>query len=73
MGKEWVDNWFHTYQPEELARYGSSKPLRFELGTRWSYSNTKYPLALLLIEAVTGNSYTHEIDRRIVQLMRTVE
>ena len=67
MGKEWVDNRFHTYQPEELVRFALSKPLRFEPGTRWSYSNTNYTLAVLLIEAVTGNSYTREIDRRIVR------
>ena len=56
-GQEWVDNRFHTYQPEELVRLALSKPAKFAPGTGWSYSNTNYTLAALLIEKVTGRSY----------------
>nr|CEL17420.1 D-alanyl-D-alanine carboxypeptidase [Kibdelosporangium sp. MJ126-NF4] len=66
-GKEWVDNRFHTYQPEELVRFALSKPARFEPGTGWSYSNTNYTLARLLIENVTGRSYAEEMQRRILR------
>jgi D-alanyl-D-alanine carboxypeptidase len=66
-GKEWVDNRFHTYRPEELARLSLSKPLRFVPGTKWSYSNTNYVLARLLIEQVTGHSYVEETRRRILR------
>ncbi|MYT27525.1 MULTISPECIES: serine hydrolase domain-containing protein [unclassified Streptomyces] len=66
QGKEWVDNRFHTYQPEKLVRFALSKPVRFAPGTSWSYSNTNYVLARLLIEKVTGHSYTDEVKRRIV-------
>lgn len=45
QGKEWVDNRFKTYLPEELVRLSLSKPVRFEPGTGWSYSNTNYVLA----------------------------
>jgi D-alanyl-D-alanine carboxypeptidase len=65
--KEWVDNRFHTYQPEELVRFALSKGLRFEPGTKWSYSNTNYILARLLIEKVTGRSYVEETQRRILR------
>ncbi|MFI7687432.1 serine hydrolase domain-containing protein [Nonomuraea sp. NPDC049655] len=44
-GREWVDNRFKTYQPEELVRFALSRPARFEPGTSWSYSNTNYTLA----------------------------
>ncbi|WP_211225565.1 serine hydrolase domain-containing protein [Amycolatopsis nigrescens] len=66
-GKEWVDNRFRTYQPEELVRFALSKPLRFAPGTEWRYSNTNYVLARLLIEEVTGRSYVEETQRRILR------
>ncbi|MFI6688301.1 serine hydrolase domain-containing protein [Streptomyces sp. NPDC050485] len=64
--QEWVDNQFHTYRPEELVRLALSKPARFEPGTDWSYSNTNYVLARLLIEKVTGRSYGAEMQRLIL-------
>ncbi|WP_328394346.1 serine hydrolase domain-containing protein [Nocardia sp. NBC_00416] len=64
-GKEWVDNRFHTYRPEELVRLALSEPARFEPGAGWSYSNTNYVLARLLIERVTGNSFADELRRLI--------
>ncbi|MEU4929607.1 serine hydrolase domain-containing protein [Streptomyces yokosukanensis] len=66
-GKEWVDNRFRTYQPEELVRFALSKSARFEPGADQSYSNTNYTLALLLIERVTGHSYAEEMQRRILR------
>ncbi|GAA3466565.1 serine hydrolase domain-containing protein [Nonomuraea roseola] len=69
-GKEWVDNRFKTYQPEELVRFGLSRPARFEPGTGWSYSNTNYTLAQLLIEKVTGHSIAEEMKRRILRPLK---
>jgi D-alanyl-D-alanine carboxypeptidase len=65
-GKEWLDNRFHSYRPEELVRFALSKPAKFAPGTDWSYSNTNYTLARLLIEKVTGHSFDAELKRRIV-------
>lgn len=67
QGEEWIDNRFRTYEPEALARMVLSKPLRFEPGTQWSYANSNYVLARLLIEEVTGNSYVEETKRRILR------
>ncbi|MEU9418178.1 serine hydrolase domain-containing protein [Streptomyces sp. NPDC048272] len=66
-GREWVDNRFKTYRPEELVRLALSKPARFEPGTDWSYSNTNYVLARLLIEKVTGRSFAEEMRRLILE------
>ncbi|MEV2272734.1 serine hydrolase domain-containing protein [Nonomuraea africana] len=66
QGQEYVDGLSHTYQPEELVRLALSKPARFEPGTDWSYSNTNYVLAKLLIEKVTGRSLAEEMQRRIL-------
>ncbi|MFD0883815.1 serine hydrolase domain-containing protein [Streptosporangium algeriense] len=67
QGKEWVDGRFRTYRPEELVRLALSKPARFEPGTDWSYSNTNYVLARLLIEKVTGHSLAEEMRRLILE------
>jgi D-alanyl-D-alanine carboxypeptidase len=65
-GTEWVDNRFHTYRPQELVELALAKPARFEPGTGWSYSNTNYVLARLLIEKVTGRSLAEQMRRRIL-------
>lgn len=65
-GKAWVDNRFATYPPAELVRLALSKPARFEPGTDWSYSNTNYVLARLLIEQVTGRPVAEEMQRLIL-------
>ncbi|GAA1311876.1 serine hydrolase domain-containing protein [Pseudonocardia xinjiangensis] len=70
QGQEWVDNRFATYRPEELVRLALSKPARFEPGTDWSYSNTNYVLARLLIEKVTGRSVAEEMQRLILGPLR---
>ncbi|MFF5483633.1 serine hydrolase domain-containing protein [Streptomyces sp. NPDC012935] len=67
QGKEWVDNRFKTYLPEELVRLSLSKPTRFAPGTGWSYANTNYVLARLVIERVTGRSFAEEVQRLILE------
>ncbi|OKI09993.1 alkaline D-peptidase [Streptomyces sp. CB02923] len=66
-GKEWVDHRFTAYRPEELVRLALSHPARFEPGADWSYSNTNYVLARLLVEEVTGRSCAEETHERILE------
>jgi D-alanyl-D-alanine carboxypeptidase len=65
-GKEWVDNRFRSYAPEELVGVALSNPPRFEPGTDWSYSNTNYVLVRLLIERATGRSLADEMQRLVL-------
>ncbi|MET9881067.1 serine hydrolase domain-containing protein [Actinacidiphila glaucinigra] len=67
QGKEWVDNRFQTYLPEELVRLSLSKPTRFAPGTGWSYANTNYVLARLVVEKVTGRSFAEALQRLILK------
>ncbi|MER7128496.1 serine hydrolase domain-containing protein [Streptosporangium saharense] len=67
QGKEWVDSRFATHRPEELVRLALSRPARFEPGTDWSYSNTNYVLARLLVERVTGRPIAEEMRRLILE------
>jgi D-alanyl-D-alanine carboxypeptidase len=66
MGKEWLNNRLKTYRPQELVELALAKPARFEPGTGWSYSNTNYVLARLLIEKVTGRSLAEQMQRLIL-------
>jgi CubicO group peptidase (beta-lactamase class C family) len=45
----------HT--PAELVAYFKDRPLEFEPGARYSYSNSNYNLLALIIERVSGTDY----------------
>ncbi|MFG2749558.1 serine hydrolase domain-containing protein [Streptomyces xanthophaeus] len=66
QGKDWVDNRFKTYLPEELVRLSLSKPARFAPGAGWSYANTNYVLARLVAEKVTGRAFADELQRLVL-------
>ena len=60
-------NFGHYWAPRQLVRMGVSlKPL-FVPGARWSYSNTNYVVAQLIVERVTGKPLGIELKRRIFQ------
>ena len=67
QGQEYVDALSHTYRPEQLVRLALSKPARFEPGTDWSYSNTNYVLARLLVEQATGRPFAAEMRRLVFE------
>ena len=66
QGKQWVDSRFTRYPTEDLARLALSKPARFEPGTDWSYSNTNFALARLIVEQVSGRTLAEEMHRLVL-------
>ncbi|MEU6252300.1 serine hydrolase domain-containing protein [Streptomyces sp. NPDC047043] len=59
----------HRYDrktPQDLLAVAMSHKPNFAPGTSWSYSNTNYLLAAMVIEKVTGHSYGSEIRDRII-------
>ncbi|QRO01871.1 beta-lactamase family protein [Archangium violaceum] len=56
-----------VWTPEELIALGASASPEFEPGTKWSYSNTNYILAGLIIEKVTGTPLTQQLHTRIFE------
>jgi D-alanyl-D-alanine carboxypeptidase len=66
QGKAWVEDRFRTFSPEELVEFALAKPLNFEPGTAWSYSNTNYVLARLVVEAATGRPFPEEMRRLVL-------
>lgn len=63
-----IDEWRHRgAEPEELVAIGLAHPPLFEPGAQWSYSNTNYVIAGMLIEKLTGRSVSTEIRTRIAK------
>ncbi|MEU6660754.1 serine hydrolase domain-containing protein [Streptomyces sp. NPDC046821] len=57
---------YDTWTPAELVRIAMSHKPDFAPGTSWSYSNTNYVLAGMVVGKVTGHSYADEIRRRVI-------
>ncbi|MEV3852387.1 serine hydrolase domain-containing protein [Streptomyces microflavus] len=53
------------YEPRELVDRALDHPADFAPGARWSYSNTNYIVAGLLVQKVTGRPLGEEIKSRI--------
>ncbi|MGW0738243.1 serine hydrolase domain-containing protein [Streptomyces sp. NPDC002851] len=67
FGKEFLENRYDTYRPEQLVEVAMAHKPVFAPGTGWSYSNTNYTLAGMIVERVTGHAYGEEIERRVIQ------
>ncbi|SDH27249.1 D-alanyl-D-alanine carboxypeptidase [Sinosporangium album] len=56
-----------TFKPEELVAFGMNQPPTNEPGGLWSYSNTNYILAGLLLTKVTGIDAEDYITRHVIR------
>ena len=53
------------HKKSDLIKMFLSKPLNFEPGTQWEYSNTGYYLLGMLIEKLSGKSYSEFLTENI--------
>src|SRR5437762_10664852 len=51
--------------PEEILKGWAQKPLDFEPGTKWQYSNTNYVAAGVIVERLGGMSVLDFLHRRV--------
>jgi D-alanyl-D-alanine carboxypeptidase len=58
---------FRTYTPEEVVGLAMQNSPKFPPGEGWSYSNTNYILAAMIIEKATGRSWAQEVNDRIIR------
>ncbi len=49
-----IPDWYKPRNPADTVKEWAGKPLDFEPGTQWQYSNTNYVLLALIVEKVTG-------------------
>ncbi|MFD8570339.1 serine hydrolase domain-containing protein [Streptomyces sp. NPDC059639] len=64
---EFLVHRYDTYTLGQLAGIAMKHQPLFAPGAGWSYSNTNYILAGMIIEKVTGRTYAQEIDRRVIK------
>jgi D-alanyl-D-alanine carboxypeptidase len=63
-------NFLHRWSPRQLVRFGVSHDPMFAPGAGWSYSNTNYVVAQLIVERATGHTLGAELNRRIFAPLR---
>ncbi|NKY39574.1 serine hydrolase domain-containing protein, partial [Cellulomonas septica] len=67
-GLSGVDAMIDTYvQPRALLDAAMTRPATFAPGTSWSYSNTNYVIAGLLVEKVTGRPLHEVLTQRVIE------
>ncbi|AUG80578.1 peptidase [Kitasatospora sp. MMS16-BH015] len=71
-GDDGSTGWFaaHRYDsltPEQVVAAMKGEPMSFAPGTAQQYNGQNTYVAGLLIERLTGHSYAHEVERRIVK------
>lgn len=65
--REFLRNRFKTVTPEEVVALAVRQAPDFPPGQDWSYSNTGYALAGMIIERVTGRTWQQEVRDRILR------
>lgn len=58
--------WTKPGKPIDLVHQWAGKPLDFEPGTQWQYSNTNFVLAALIIERVSAMPFAQFMTTRIL-------
>ncbi len=61
-----IPAWTRPVDPLALVREWASKPLDFDPGTRWQYSNTNFELAALIVQKVSGQSFHDFLWQNII-------
>ena len=59
--------WTKPGDPLKLVQEWAGKPLDFEPGTQWQYSNTNFVLAALIIEKASGMPYFNFLQQRVLK------
>ncbi|PRY45086.1 serine hydrolase domain-containing protein [Umezawaea tangerina] len=69
LGSEegFLANRFRDFGEAELVGMAMTLPPTFAPGADWSYSNTNYVLAGMIVKRVTGHDWATEVRRRIIE------
>ncbi|WP_432503129.1 serine hydrolase domain-containing protein [Kineococcus arenarius] len=58
---------YQHHEARDLIALAAARPLDFEPGTAWNYSNTGYLVLGELVEAVTGEPYASAVEQRVLE------
>jgi D-alanyl-D-alanine carboxypeptidase len=62
-----IPDWTRPITPLEILNQWAKKPLNFDPGTRWQYSNTNYVIAGQIFEKVSGQPLVAFLREKIFQ------
>src|SRR5665213_3243798 len=60
-----IPAWLANIEPSKLVHEWATKPLDFDPGTKWQYSNTNYVLVSLIVEKVSGEPLGKFLHERV--------
>lgn len=61
-----IPAWYQPRNPADTVKEWAGKPLDFEPGTEWQYSNTNYVLLSLIVEKVTGEPFYKYLRQHVL-------
>lgn len=61
-----IPAWTKPIKSEVLIREWATKPLDFEPGTKWQYSNTNFQLAALIVEKASGMKFHDFLWKNVI-------
>ena len=62
-----IPEWTHPITPDEILNRWAKKPLNFDPGTQWQYSNTNFVLAGRILEKVSGQELLPFLEQHFFQ------
>lgn len=62
-----IPEWTKPTHPIDLVHQWAEKPLDFEPGTKWQYSNTNYVIAGLIVEKVSGEPFDRFLNENVLE------
>ncbi|MFD3869517.1 serine hydrolase domain-containing protein [Streptomyces sp. NPDC058623] len=66
FGTDFLKHRYDTWTPRQIVRFAMTHRPTFAPGDDWSYSDTNYVIASMVIQKATGHSYAHEIEQRVL-------
>ncbi|MFJ9344642.1 serine hydrolase domain-containing protein [Streptomyces sp. NPDC101733] len=67
FGTDFLQHRYDTWTPRQIVRLAMTHRPTSAPGDDWSYSDTNYVIASMVIQRATGHSYAHEIEQRILR------
>lgn len=61
-----IPAWTKPVDPLTVVREWAGKPLDFEPGTKWQYSNTNFVLTALIVQKVSGMPFWQFLETRVL-------
>jgi CubicO group peptidase (beta-lactamase class C family) len=65
-----IPAWTKPIRSYDLIREWATKPLDFDPGTKWQYSNTNFQMAALIIEKVSGKKYHDFLWANVIEPLK---